>query len=29
VLVNGAVVVDEGQHTGVLNGYALRSRSKE
>ena len=23
VLVNGAVVVDEGQHTGVLNGRAL------
>ncbi len=23
VLVNGAVVVDEGKHTGVLNGHAL------
>jgi len=29
VLVNGAVVVDEGQHTGVLNGRALHSRSRE
>ena len=24
VLVNGAVVVDKGKHTGVLNGRALR-----
>ena len=24
VLVNGAIVVDEGKHTGVLNGHALR-----
>ena len=24
VLVNGAVVVEEGKHTGVLKGHALR-----
>jgi len=29
VLVNGAVVIDEGQHTGVLNGRTLYSRNKE
>ena len=23
VLINGAVVVDEGKHTGTLNGHAL------
>ncbi|GAH10322.1 unnamed protein product [marine sediment metagenome] len=26
VLVNGAMVVDEGKHTGVLNGRALHRR---
>jgi len=25
VLVNGAIVVDKGKHTGVLNGCALHS----
>ena len=29
VLVNGAVVADKGQHTGVLNGRALHGRGKE
>ncbi len=29
VLVNGAVVADKGQHTGVLSGRALHGRGKE